>query len=57
MQANFECPNIHALVEVVMRNKNGPISLLNSPSNRQSSSKKTSIEKKNPDAILLISVK
>ena len=57
MQANFECPNIHALVEVVMRNKNGPISLLNSPSNRQSSSKKTFTEKKNPDAILLISVK
>ena len=57
MQANFECPNIHALVEVVMRNKNGPISLLNSPTNRQSSSKKASIEKKIHDAISLVSVK
>ena len=53
----FECPNTHALVEVVMRNKNDPSSLLNSPTNFQSPSKKTAMEKKIPDAILLISVK
>ena len=57
MQTNFCMSEYHALVEVVMRNKNGPISLVNSPTNRLSPSKKTSMEKKIPDAILLISVK